>query len=419
MSEVLAKYVVDANSAQLLALSLEDMALCQAWYASSMDVPEIRAEYEGLPAKVAQWTSDKTNLSSGGQGARQQPSLRHVLARVISTGPGGLERDELDFLFFVYELIQRVKHRDQFQRTLDLIVPHLRDIHQLRERLEPVHGLPSVLRRVGVATEASIIGAPRRKIGSFGGLPLEFQGPLLRHAGALKGVGDIPDGAAVVVEGDGCHVSGYVLGKLLVSGHAEVRGNVSGLLISQRGNVRARRIVNKATVIAKLGKVRVESTDDPELVYAGTQLRVDETARQGCYMAPRIRVDGVLSGGECHVTSLLQAGTLTHTKHHTLGVILCSDLGCEDYGEVLPREAHILQRSATKLRNRVAHLQQLMGVQQDEAEHYASTALLYMCSGPDSQKELQRADSLKRRRAFLVRMLTGPHLLATSLTARL
>ncbi len=419
MSETLVKYVVDADTDRLLALTLEDLALCQAWYASYMDMPNMLSDYETLPAKVAQWTSDKSEPGILTNGARQQPLLRSVLERLEKSGPGLLARDELDFIFFVYELIQRTKNRNQFQRPLELIAPHMRDITSRREVTQPVRGLPAVLKHVGVATETSILEATRRTIAAFGGLPIEFRGPVLRHGGGLKVIGDIPDGTAVVVEGDACYVSGYVLGKLLVRGHIEVHGNVSGLVISQTGNIRARGIVNRAGVVAKLGRIRAGIADGPDLVYAGTQIRIDERARLGRYLAPRIRVDGGLYGGECHVTTLLKSPNFSQTDHQPLDIILRSELGCEDYGEIVPKEARLLSRSAIRLRNRIDHIHQLMSVQQEEAEHYAMTALMYICSGSESRKELLAADGLKRRRAFLIRMLTGVHLLTQNLTERL
>ena len=193
------------------------------------------------------------------------------------------------------------------------MAPKMEAIKSLRESREPVRGLPAVLKHVGVATEASILAATRRTIGNFGGLALSFRGPVLRHGGSLKIIGDIPDGAAVVVEGDACYVAGYVLGNLLVSGHTEVRENISGLLITQRGNIRARGIVNRATVIAKLGRIRIGAAEGPDLVYAGTQLRIDERTRLGHYLAPRIRVDGEVTGGEFAVTTRLQALQFNHT----------------------------------------------------------------------------------------------------------
>lgn len=419
MSEILVKYVVDTTPEQLLALSLEDLALCQAWYASYLDAPDVRAMYDGLPGKVAAWTSDSQDSGYDTQGARQQPVLRHVLGRLEASSHELLTRDELDFLFHVYELIQRTKHRNVFQRPTALIAPHLAEIRRLRETMKPVRGLPEVLKRVGVATEASILQAPRRTIGSFGGLPLEFRGPVLRHGGYLKVVGDVPDSTAVVVEGAGCYVSGYVLGRLLVGGHVEVRENIAGTVIAERGNIRARGIINRATAIAKRGRVRVGSSQDPDLVYAGTQIRIEETARLGRYIAPRMRVGALLHGGECHVAGLLRAGAFSHPDNGSLNIVLRAEVGCEDYGEVLTRDARRLIRSAKQLRNRVEHLHQMMNVQREEAEHYASTALLYMCSGHNSQEELQRADSLKRRRAFLIRMLTGVHLITRSLSERL
>jgi hypothetical protein len=419
MSEVLVDYVIGASTADLLALSLEDLALCQAWYASYMSVPDVREAHEGLPAKVAQWSSDTTDPSEKSLGARQQPILRHVLERLDADGVDKLTRDELDFIFFVYELIQRTKHRNHFQRPLGLIAPQMEKIRAKREILAVVRGLPTVLKQVGVATEASIQESTRREFSELGGLPLNFKGPVLRHGGSLKIIGDVPDGTAVVVEGEACFVSGYVLGNLLVRGQIEVRGNVSGTVIAQRGNIRARGVVNRATVIAKFGRIRVTTSEAPAIMYAGTQLRIDGTARQGMYVSPRIRVGGKSHGGEWHLTTQFSSGTFAPIEPGGLNIVIRRELGCEDYGEQLPREAQTLKRVAVKFRNQMEHYHQLMHVQQEEAEHYAKTALLYICSGSDSQKELQLADSLKRRRAFLIRILKGIHLLTASLTDRL
>ena len=84
MSETLVNYVVGATDAQLLALSLEDIALSQAWYASYQGVESIRESCVALPGRVAQWTADKQDAGRSTHGARQQPILRSVLDRLLS-----------------------------------------------------------------------------------------------------------------------------------------------------------------------------------------------------------------------------------------------------------------------------------------------------------------------------------------------
>jgi hypothetical protein len=322
----------------------------------------------------------------------------------------------LDFLFFVHGLIQRAKVRSQFQRPLDQIGPHIEAIARKRDALEPLRGLPNLSRRILIATEATIREAPHREIRSFGGLPEAFRGPVLVHGGGIKIVGDVPDGAAVVAERGTCYVSGYVLGRLLVSEHAEVQENIAGLLIAQRGNIRARGIVNRAIVIAKLGRIACGVSQSPDLVYAGTQLRVRESAIQGTYFSPRIRVDQSIGGGRWHVTNLLRAEAIVHTDQRPVDIVLRTTIGYEDFGESLPKDAVLLLRTANRLQARILYLEQLRDRQADEAEHYASTALLYICSATGTPEDLLQVDSLKRRRAFLLRLMMGLHLLTKSLT---
>jgi len=417
MDEHLARYIVDAPSERLLALTLEDIALAQAWYNSWLDEPSVAGPLAELPVRIAEWSADKVRLQRVTEGARQQPVLRLCIDALTSQGPDGLVRDELDFLFFAHGLIQRAKVRSQFQRPLDQIGPHIEAIARKRDALEPLRGLPNLSRRILIATEATIREAPHREIRGFGGLPEAFRGPVLVHGGGIKIVGDVPDGAAVVAERGTCYVSGYVLGRLLVSEHAEVQENIAGLLIAQRGNIRARGIVNRAIVIAKLGRIACGVSQSPDLVYAGTQLRVRESAIQGTYFSPRIRVDQSIGGGRWHVTNLLRAEAIVHTDQRPVDIVLRTTIGYEDFGESLPKDAVLLLRTANRLQARILYLEQLRDRQADEAEHYASTALLYICSATGTPEDLLQVDSLKRRRAFLLRLMMGLHLLTKSLTA--
>lgn len=419
MIKHLARYVLDATSERLLALTLEDIALAQAWYNSRLDEPSMAEAFIGLPLRVAEWTADKVRLQRVTEGARQQPVLRLCIDALAAQGVDGLQRDELDLLFSVYGLIQRAKVRTQFQRPLDQIAPHIEAVARRREGLPDLRGLPNISRRVLIATEETIKESPPREIKTFGGLEEPFRGPVLVHGGTIKLIGDVPDGAAVVADRGTCYVSGYVLGRLLVGEHAEVQENVAGLLIAQRGNIRARGIINRATVIAKLGRIACGIAQSPDLVYAGVQLRIRESAIQGTYIAPRIRVDQEVNGGVWQVTNLLKAEAFLRSEQRPLDIVLRTSIGCEDFGEALPREAIQLLRTASRLQARILYLEQLRGRQADEAEHYANTALLYVCSSAGGSEELQQVDSVKRRRAFLLRLMMGLHLLTKSVATLL
>lgn len=419
MSEPLVQYVLEATPEQLQALALEDMALCQAWHNSLLDDPEKASHFQDLPARVAAWTADHVPEQRATEGNRQQPLLRLCVDALERRGVPELARDELDLLFFVHGLIKRVKARGPYQRPMDLIAPSIDAIAARREALPPVPGLPTLAGHLTVVTEFTVRGAASREIRKFGGLEDAFRGPVLRRTGPLKIVGDIPDGTAVVVEGDSCYVSGFVLGRLLVREHAEVRENISGLVIAQRGDIRARALLNRATAIAKRGGIRCGEAQAPALVYAGTQLAVSASAVQGAFFAPRIWVQHNLRGGCWHVTDRLKAGAFIHTDQRPLDIVLRTRIGCEDFGEALPPEANDLLRRVIQHQARIDYLTQLRDRQAEEAEHYASTALLYVFSGAGARDALQEVDALKRRRAFILRMMTGLHLLTRSLTVQL
>ena len=80
MSEHLARYVLDAPSGRLLARTLEDMALAQAWYNSWLEEPGMADTFGLLPVRVAEWTADKVGQQRVTEGARQQPIRGHHLA---------------------------------------------------------------------------------------------------------------------------------------------------------------------------------------------------------------------------------------------------------------------------------------------------------------------------------------------------
>ena len=119
------------------------------------------------------------------------------------------------------------------------------------------------------------------------------------------------------------------------------------------------------------------------------------------------------------MTGLLQAASFLHSDQRPLDIVLRLSIGHEDFGEALPKEANTMLRTANRLQARIDYLTGLRNRQAEEAEHYASTALLYMCSGTGSQQDLQQVDVMKRRRAFLLRVMTGIHLLTKSLITQL
>ena len=100
MFECLAKYVIAQPQEKIGGISLEDMALCTAWYNSYDKQPEMLEEYASFPDVLDHWVSNVTQPTNETEGFRQQPLLRALLRKIEISGIDKLSPGATEFLSF-------------------------------------------------------------------------------------------------------------------------------------------------------------------------------------------------------------------------------------------------------------------------------------------------------------------------------
>ena len=401
------EFAAEAQPEEVRALSVEDMAVCVAWYQSYANDPAKQAVCQGLQEATERWLAEMEPLDHKSEGSRQQPLLRGLVDKLQDRPPEAFQRDELDFLCICYDLMQRADRPDFFARPLGLLGPHVDKLQGRREALRVAPGLPALAARVTFLVGKELEAAPAREVRLLAGIELPSRGPVYTHAGDVKVVDYVPENCTLVVEQGACYVGGFVLGRVLATGQCEVRENISGVAIVTQGDIRVRNIINKALVVAKLGQVRCRSVQDPNLVFAGEGIWVAESATMGCYIAPRIEVVEEVMGGELHISERLSARCFRPSLTHELSIVLRRELSCEDYGEELRLEARQLIARRARLKGRLRGLEQIVGLVEEESDHCALSALMFLCGGDRTKELLEEIQAARHRLAFLERIITG------------
>lgn len=401
------EYVAKAPPDEVHALCAEDIALCAAWHASCAANPGLLKACNGLQDTLSDWAAHMTPPNHESEGSRQQPVLRGLVNRLRDGQAASLNRDEIEFLCAVYDLMQRADHPDFFQRPIEALAPF---IDQLRRRQadEPLQpGLPRLSQRYMVITGEEIERARPREIRILSGVHMPNRGPVFMHRGDLKVIDFVPENSVLVVEQGACYVNGFVLGKVLATNHCEVRENISGAVIVSEGDVRVRNIVNKAVVIAKQGQVRCRQAMEPNLVFAGKSLWVAENATRGHYLAPYAEFNHEVVGGEVEVSKEAKAQRFRPDESVKMCVVLRRKFTSEDYGEAISAEVRRLIARATRLRERYNSFAQMARLAEDESEQFAASALIFLCGGDNTKHLLDEIERDQRRLSFLERVISG------------
>lgn len=406
MVESLVKHVNGLAQDALANVYLEDMALCAAWLDSHADNPEIIAAHQPLREHFDIWPRVAQLPNAETEGVRQQPILRRLISDVLRGGAGELQRDELEFLYFVWAFATRSVSKNLFERPLSCLESHMAAIEERRNSLEPAAGLPNISRRFGICSAEELRAAAPYDAKSFGGLDIAMRGPIFFHKGDIKVIDNVPAECAVVSEGGECSVNGPVFGKVAATGNCEVFGNISGVVVSRRGIIRAAKILNHAVVVSKEGGVRCTEAQSPELVFGMSEVRIRGQATGGQYLGDVIEMGGTLTGGVAQVSQLLKAPEFCGGEHQDLWIVLRRSLTCQDYGEKMGITATRLLSSAVRYRQQVVNLNNLKRLNDRESEEYAMSILLFLLGAEDSQDLMQKLHRLRVRMAYLSHMET-------------
>lgn len=388
-------------------MSLEDIALCGAWYDSHGDAAAARSAGADLPDRVAHWTAHFKPQPAKSEGGRYQPLLRELIDELDRGNIESLSRDEIDFLLAAHDLMARSPYSEHFARPFSLLSGHIEALRTVREQRPLAPGLPALQRRVDIAVEDDLRAAQVRKLNAFAGLQLTITGAVFAHWGTLRIFGDIPENCIVAVDDGDCYVRGYVIGHLAATRGCEVQENISGVAIARKNDIRTRDIIDRAIVISKHGSIWCRAARGAQLVYAHQQFNARDSVTGGLYFAPRFSVAGQVMGGTFHVSDEAVAERFSASGSKPLEIVLRRSLSHEDYGEQVDRETVRLLIGAHGRRRRVRELRELMAMVKRESEHYAKNALLYISGGEKVTAQIESMETGERRLAFLDRVIAG------------
>jgi hypothetical protein len=404
MLEKLVKRVCDMAPEQLAHAHLEDMGLCASWLDSFRDEPEWTEPYRSLRQQFDLWVTIVETPSFETAGKRQQPFLRRYIDRVIEGDSPELDRDEVDFVYFCWGLAHRTAGRGLFTRVVECLKPYIEEVESRRKEVPLRPGLPTLAESLGLFFREDFRMAESRDIKVFAGLDFPLRGPVLIHKGIAKFADGIPSDAVAVVEEGHCTVNGPVLGKLAVPEGCDILDNVSGVVVSRQGTIRARNIIKPATVVAKEGSIFCVGADFPKLAYAAETLGIAGDAQGGQYRCGALQLSGKLSGGELHVSGEGEGQHFGSSEDKPMAIVLRRTLNCRDYGEVMTPEGLRLLTNALHLRQLERNVSGLIRISTDESDEYAGMALAYLFGDEDVSDEVRGIESMRRQVAILDRL---------------
>ncbi len=406
MLEPLVAYVSGQSEELIPALQLEELACAAAWADSHPReaVPEPAARIEDV---IRQWTTSAVVRDATTEGRHQQPLLRKLIDALIQDGTDRLAEDEVCFLAAAARLAEAVQPRGILQRPWELLAPYREELQTRREATPPPPGLPDLARHVRFTTAEEIAAARNREIKSFAGIAMPCVAPTFSHTGDLKILGNVPERCVVVVDRGSCHVGGYLLGRVAATRDVEVLENVSGVAVVRQGSVRARNFIDGAFVVSKVASVYCRRSQGPRLVFAGNRIVVNGDVVMGRYVAPSIRIQGKVHGGEFAVTRSLEASWFREEGNRPVSIRFRRELSPQDYGELVSPEAQKLLARAVSVRYRMRQLQRFASLATEEAHEAAHSAVMFLCLGEEARERLQELQAKQRRLSYLRRMIAA------------
>lgn len=401
----LIEFVLATSPDELLETSLQDMSLCHIYgQQSNVNDP---AQAEAIVQQADKWlaTSHEEFLTT--EGRRHQTLLRELVDRLQNAKAGSMAYDELSLLETIYDFAKRSKAAELFGRVVELLHPFIPAITARRDSLMKTRGLPVLSQRLRVVTTDDILKSRQQEIKVLAGIRLPTRGPMLAHEGQLRVLGDVPENTTVVVKNGDCIVDGYVTGRVVTSGMCEVRRNISGVVITRDGDVRADSILEHSLAVSKTGSVMCRNAQNPELVFAGIAIRVSEGTIQGRFISQVIAIKGSALGGEYHVSDTIHCPLYRQSENRPLSIVFRHRLSCRDYGEIPGREMGRDLSRTIRLRDQLSHAKRSTRMAGGEVEQFASTALMYILGGEKVKESLDKIIDSRRRLDILNRILVG------------
>ncbi|MCH7958486.1 MAG: hypothetical protein IID08_00050 [Candidatus Hydrogenedentes bacterium] len=419
MFENLVAYASKSSPEEIARIEIEEMAIIAAWYHSYEGNSERQERYPGIPDAIRHWIGNVKKDDRVTEGRRLQPLLRHILDQVVLYGTENVHRSELDILVEAYVLLCEVSDKEIFARLALFFEPKIDSIKAQRNSLPLTPGLVGVGRRLTIITPEDITAARPRSVRSFAGVKMSLRGPVYQGSGDVKVIGMVPDDCMLVVDEGTCLVNGYVLGHVAASHGCEVRDNISGVVIVRDGDIRGRNVLTNAFVVSKWGSIHVRLSENPKLLFAGNEIRIREGAQHGSYASPEINVTEEATGGEYSVSKQLSAKKFQATDARKLVIALRRKITCEDYGGLVDPEATRILSLIGKVRRRRDITQDMIVLAEDEADHFASSALISLAGGEDIMKQIEEVNHSHSRIALLDRLIAAVDMMSVTVEEQL
>lgn len=388
-------------------LELEDVAVAACVYESLEGRSEEQAEIAGVPELVERWLRFQSDSEPRRPPLRTQLLLRTVLDRLAMQGISDMHRNELDLVAHVHALITKIPDPERFSRLSALFEQHLSVLEMARESMPCAPGMTGLESLIHYVFSDDLQNAPARDVKIFAGVELPGHGPVLSRLGSVKVLDFVPDDCMLVVENGSCAVNGYVLGRVAASQHCEVSENIAGVVITERGDVRARNILDNATVISKWGTVHASKAENPNLVFAGESIQLDDHARLGTYAAKRIEVSGTVTGGEYSVSELLRAERFAQTDTRDLVIQLQTSISCELFGGLIDPDASNVISRLTRLKRDAEDHKKMRNAAKLECDQLADNGITFLLGAEAHRSKLAEVTRAQRRIAFLDRVISG------------
>lgn len=408
MYESLMKYMCDLPDDALAHAYVEDIAVCAAWLDSYRDQPDITEPFGVLKQKFDVWVRACNPLREETEGYRQQPLMRALIDDIQRGQVDKLCREELDVLYFAHGFMHRTGKPELFERMPAFIEPHLKRIDERRNELPLAPGLTGLAQRIQIYTTEDIKAAPARDVKIFAGLDTPLRGPLLVASGDTKIIGDIPDGMGVAVEGGNVTVSGRVNGRLAATKSCEVFGHAAGVVVSRKGTVRARGLLQNAIAVAKEGALFITSAEGAKTAFGCTTCSIKRIAKSSHVLGRCIEIGEEIIGGRVQTSEYVSAPYFKNDDKK-LAIVLRRGLSPGDYGEVLLIESQRLLTNAIKLRQKLSNLVEMHGLAEREADEYAGNLLIFLVGDEGSASRVANVQGLRRRLAYMSRLAATAH----------
>ena len=410
MQDNLREYFARVADDDLGMHGLETMSLCAALQMAAQHASRSRQEIGPI---LNRWVNRARHDRPITEYRRFQPLLEELLGEVERGRLDALNPDEATLLFATGALLKLLPAGEYYDFVRARLEPHQEALSKRVGGNPPDPNLATLAERCILLCPLDLALAPTRDVRKLAGIPINFRGTVVTVPAKVKFIGSIPDHTMLVVEDGACCIEGFVLGMAATRGDCLVQENIGGMVVSREGDIHARKLIDRATVVAKWGSVHCQGTAAPELVFAGRRILIEGDATRGQYRAHEIQVNGRALGGVLAVTGQAQAERFVNSDRYETAIILRRALDATDYGEEIDMSARRMLARAARLRRREHSASELSQSLATEVNQDAHTVLLFLASGDDVMGSIQELERTQRRLTALNRVILGLHQLSS------